>query len=506
MPTSHAAEEVAPIPADLVESLRDFGYTLPTAIADLVDNCVTADAKRVEVIIEGGGERPFIAVVDNGRGMDLRTMVDAMRMGNKGPLTTRSTNDLGRFGLGMKTASLSQGRCFTVITKVSGAGVLVRRWDNKHIEESKKWQLLDSPAICAQHFVERIKGQPSGTAVVIEELDRAGFLTADKDRQREQLSQALDQVRRHLSMVFHRIIESGTTLRLGASDLPSWDPFLSSKSTRLPAETLSVPGHKEHIQVTPFVLPHHSHLTEEEHSAAAGPNGWNAHQGFYVYRCHRLIVPGTWLNLRLTKEEHFKLARIRIDLPNSMDALWHLNVMKSHVAAPSLLHEELSRIAKHTRAQASEVYRFRGERQAPIEAPVQRFVWRRVEKKGGVRYQVDRTHPLIYSLLHGGFEHEKLLKELIGLIEDNLPVASILQEPAKSIDGGTVASVDDDQLGKFVDMIRHVERFYIQAGKSPDAARELVMQAEPFARHRAELTKLLNINPNRRESPGGKHV
>ena len=103
--TEHPGEEIAPVPGDLVESLRDFGYTLPSALADLVDNSLTAKAKEIDVHLEADGADSYVAVVDNGHGMDLKTLVEAMRMGTKGPLVARSDNDLGRFGLGMKTAS-----------------------------------------------------------------------------------------------------------------------------------------------------------------------------------------------------------------------------------------------------------------------------------------------------------------------------------------------------------------------------------------------------------------
>ena len=142
-------EEVAPKPADLVESLRDFGYTLPSALADLVDNSLTAGAKEIDVCLEAAGRDSYVAVVDDGCGMDQETLVEAMRMGTKGPLATRSANDLGRFGLGMKTASLSQGTRLTVATKAPGTRTLVRRWDLAHIRTSGRWELLTDPTAIA---------------------------------------------------------------------------------------------------------------------------------------------------------------------------------------------------------------------------------------------------------------------------------------------------------------------------------------------------------------------
>lgn len=481
-------EEVAPIPGDLVESLRDFGYTLPSALADLVDNSLTAKAKDIEIYLEADGADSYLAVVDDGHGMDLKTLVDAMRMGAKGPLVARNDNDLGRFGLGMKTASLSQGTCLTVITKAAGKSTLVRRWDVAHIRNSRKWELLIDTTPIAAHFVEKIDKMRSGTAVIVEDLDRATYLKVTASDVKQHFGRSLESVRRHLAMVFHRFIENGVTIRLGATALSAWDPFLKKQSTKLATEHFTLLGNT--IDIVPYVLPHHSHLTDEQHEEAAGPNGWNAHQGFYLYRCKRLILPGSWLNLHLRKEEHFKLARIQVDLPNSMDAEWHLNVTKSQVAAPAALRDEFARVARNVRSQAAEVYRFRGERHAPVNAPPHRFVWKRQESKGAVRYRIDRTHPVVQALLHGGCEHEKLLGEILELIERTVPVATMLQDPVKSVEGAVV-EIDDKAAEQFVDMMLHAERFLISAGRAPAEARQIVLGAEPFVRFRDVLSDML---------------
>lgn len=486
--TGHSGEEIAPKPGDLVESLRDFGYTLPSALADLVDNSLTAKATEIEVHLEANGPDSYVAVVDNGCGMDQRTLVEAMRMGTKGPLAARSDNDLGRFGLGMKTASLSQGTRLTVITKALGKSTLVRRWDVAHIRKSGKWELLTDATAIAAPFVEKIDGMRSGTAVIIEDLDRATYLKVTASEVKQHFGRSLDSVRRHLAMVFHRFIESGVTIRLGSTALPAWDPFLKKQSTKLATEHLTLLD--KTLDIVPYVLPHHSHLSDEQHDDAAGPNGWNAHQGFYLYRCKRLILPGSWLNLHLRKEEHFKLARIQVDLPNGMDAEWHLNVTKSQVAAPAALRDEFARVARNVRSQAAEVYRFRGERHAPVNAPPHRFVWKRQESKGAVRYRIDRTHPVVQALLHGGCEHGQLLGEILELIERTVPIATMLQDPVKSVEGAAL-EIDAKAAERFVDAMLHTERFLISAGKAPADARQIVLGAEPFVRFRDVLSDIL---------------
>ena len=497
------AEEVNPDPRQMVESLRDFGYTLPSALADLIDNSLTAGAKHIEVVIDAGAgpSSAFVAVLDDGTGMDKQTLVEAMRMGTTGPLALRPETDLGRFGLGLKTASLSQGRCLTVATRtLRDRGPVTRRWDISHIQKTGRWQLLENPTSAAEEFVGKLASMSSGTAVVVEELDRATFLKVSPHQVDEHLGQALQAIREHLAMVFHRFIEDGIEIKLGATALMPWDPFLRGKSGQLPEERLILDG--QGIMVVPFVLPHHSKLTDEEHTRAAGPRGWNEHQGFYIYRCRRLIVPGTWLNLGLRKEEHFKLARIRVDLPNSVDTQWQLNVMKSHVAAPAVLRDDFRRIASEVRRDASMVYRFRGEKVAPTHAPPERFVWKREEGRTGVRYGIDRTHPVVQALLHGGCDHGRTLGQVLELVERTLPIASILQDPPRALDGSVEAELPG-KLDQYAEMVVHAEQFLIRAGRAPAEAREIVLLAEPFVRFREELRHRLENGPrgNRERGP-----
>lgn len=483
-------EEVSPDPASLAESLRDFGYTLPTALADLLDNSLTAEATEIAIQLEAAGAGSHIAVIDNGKGMTVEELKNAMRMGTGGPLTLRQACDLGRFGLGLKTASLSQGRCVTVITKAKGdAEPTIRRWDLRHIATTK-WQLLKEPAEAAKKYVDGVSSARHGTAVVIEDLDRSAFLRGDPAHALEHLGRALEAVRLHLSMVFHRFIEDGISINVGPTKLRSWNPFLTHVSTKLAPETLRLNGLE--MVVTPYVLPHHSRLSDDEHDEAAGPSGWNSHQGFFIYRCRRLIVPGTWLNLNLKKEDHVKLARIQVDLPNGLDTDWHLNVMKSHVAAPAVLRDDFKRIAREVRHHAAEVYRFRGERQAPTNAPPQRFVWKREETRSGVRYRVDRSHPVIRAMLHAGCDHEKLLARVVELVEETIPVATMLQEKSRAIDGS--AEPPSVSIESLLELVAVAEQFLIRAGRSPAAARETVLSAEPFVRYREPLLRALQ-NP-----------
>jgi len=482
-------ESIPPVPGDLIASIRGFGYTLQTALADLVDNSLTAEAKRVEITIDAISKNPAIWVSDDGKGMSEETLREAMRFGTKGPVAERSATDLGRFGLGLKTASLSHGKSLTVITRRAKQAPVFRRWDLNYIASTGGWTLCPELTARGEQLRDAVGESRHGTIVLIEKLDRASFLEVPNARRLSHLAITLEAIRAHLGMVFHRFIaEDNVVLRLGETAIPEWDPFLVGKSKRLPSEKLQ--GRSGAVEVTPYVLPHHSRLSEDEHQRAGGPLGWNKHQGFFVYRCRRLIVPGDWLNLKLKQEEHYKLARIQLDLPNPVDDEWHLNVVKSQVTAPSLLREDLRRIADDVRREASAIYRVRGERQAPSSSAAVHPVWRRKETPCGVRFIVDRTHPMVRSLLHSGCDHDICLAEFVRIVGDTIPVAAILQEPVKSLDGVPVESSEEEIHGLAV-IAQHSILHFVRTGKSPAEARRIVLGAEPFAQWKDRISALL---------------
>jgi len=492
--TDQIAETVEPNPADLIESLRDVGYTLPTAIADLIDNSITASSRNIQVAVDPSQPRPHVYVLDDGSGMSAERLIEAMRMGTAGPLSARDRNDLGRFGLGLKTAALSIGRCLTVITKrVEDSNPIVRRWDIDYIRQSGKWTLLREPTSVAARYVDTVAARPSGTAVVIEGLDRANFLHVPSSALDSHLADALSDLSSHLGMVFHRFIAEGLAIRLGVTPVPAWDPFLQTKSFHLATEL--VPYGSSQIVVKPFVLPHQSQLTDAEFDCANGVNGWNAHQGFYIYRCRRLIVPGTWLNLSLKKEEHYKLARIQVDLPNTLDAEWKLNIMKSQVAAPPAMRDTLVRIARQVRHEASGVYRHRGTSDVTLGGNPPRAIWMRLDAKRKVRFRLDRTHPVLYALLNSGGPSAQILADVLSLIEQSVPIDSILQVPANSLEG---SALPEDLVGidKLVEIAREAEIFYVRAGYSAAEARDRVLSCDPWIRHREAILARLHAATN----------
>ena len=482
---------VAPRADALMESLRATGYSLPDAVSDLIDNSITAEARNIWLNFHWAGEASWASILDDGHGMCEEELIDAMRIGSRSPREVREPSDLGRFGLGLKTASISQARSLTVATHVAGRnGVSARRWDLDHLEATGDWQLLNVPVEAVGSGVEQLSQLEHGTMVVWNKLDGlVGDAKADNVRARRQFHNALRAVEEHLGMVFHRFMtdRNSITLWLNGQMIKPWDPFLTGESAtqRLSAETLG-PMDAE-ITVTPYVLPHHSHLTADKHRAAGGPSGWNAHQGFYVYRNRRLLLPGDWLGLGFLKEEHYKLARIQIDLPNSFDHQWRIDVRKSHAKPPLPYRDDLLRIAKVTRKRAVTVYRHRGKtiargvRKSPV------FVWQRHVKAKRVSYVVNRDHPLIRHALAANSIVAQDLLRILRLIEEYVPVQQIWVDMAEG-DESQSRPFESAVEQEIVELIRALYDALIKTGLTHTEAIERLVATEAIG-ERYELVE-----------------
>ena len=409
------------------QSLRAFGYDLATAVADLVDNSISASAKHVSLEFFWDGEASWFSISDDGHGMSEDELVNAMRPSSQSPLTPRDSKDLGRFGLGLKTASFSQCRTLTVASRVRRGGVAIRRWDLDYLASCGEWRLLRTGSAVCQEQVERLKAVPSGTLVLWEDLDRVAAHTDVGNAAHHELFLArVDGVKQHLSMVFHRFLDGPRAVKIEVNGTPvrPWDPFLvRSDATQLLAEeAVSLFGSR--LKVKPYVLPHRSKVDLDTYRAAAGPNGWNAQQGFYVYRNRRLLVAGDWLGLGFAKEEHYNLARIMLDIPNSTDAEWQIDVKKSRAYPPAAVRGDLKRLAEVTRRRAREVYRHRGARlhRGPVDLV---FLWEKRVRHGRISYRISREHPLVKDVISNAGGLRRRAKALLNLIEETVPVPTI---------------------------------------------------------------------------------
>lgn len=321
-------EEIQSPPAAsaLMESTRSVGYSFESAVSDIVDNSISADARNIW-ITSLPGDDPFVSILDDGNELSLQELEEAMRYGTD-PNAVRDKNDLGRFGLGMKIASLSQCRRLTVVSAKSGS-VSACRWDLDRVIETDSWtlQVLSGGELDGLPSIDKIRSMPSGTLVVWENMDKirersGGDLSA-------LMSKTISDLKEHLRLTFHRFMDSAAgevRIFLNGDELKPCDPFLTrnTQTKAFPEETVKIEG--EDVKVKAYVLPVESKLTPEDVDMMGGLN--RSLQGFWVYRNKRLIIPGTWFRLT-NKKELTKLARVRVDIPNTLDSVWDIDVKKS---------------------------------------------------------------------------------------------------------------------------------------------------------------------------------
>jgi hypothetical protein len=419
-------EDAPPEAAALFESLRAYGYSTESAIADLIDNSIAARATQIDVCFEWRGENSWAYVLDNGSGMTEPGLSSAMRPGSQHPAQVRQDDDLGRFGLGMKTASVSQCKNLSVISKKDGIRS-ARRWDLGYINATNQWRLLKQLSAVSEDLASKLDDRETGTLVVWEQMDRLVDDASEKDpRAHDRFLTVVRDLERHLSMVFHRYMvgRDSVIFTLNGRTIIPWDPFLIDESAtqNLPTEYLDFEGSM--VTIAPSVLPHHSRISSEKHELAAGPRGWNAHQGFYIYRNRRLLVAGTWLGMGVKQEEHYKLARIRVDIGNDADEAWGLDVRKSRATPPGVLKEDFNRIARATRRKAVEVYRHRGKSIARASSAPHVFLWKRRFVGGRFGFELERKHPLVRRAIATS-QDKKAITALLNHIEQSVPYQDI---------------------------------------------------------------------------------
>ena len=371
-------QEIPPAAARTIRSFRDIGYDLRRAVADLVDNSLSAGATRVSITLEFEGPDSWIRIADDGVGMDAGELLEAMRYGSE---RRYEEADLGRFGFGLKTASTSQCRRLTVASRprAGKSNIEIRCLDLDHIEASDRWEVLvlDESNV-SQHLLNPIENNP-GTVVLWEKLDRIlHYKDPFGDWAHRRMLELAEEIDRHLSMVFHRFLGrevEGRSLLIdiNGSDIEPWDPFCRDEPSTATVSDISIPISTSTgsgmTKVRAFVLPHQSEFSSRvAWSRASGPAKWNRQQGLYIYRAHRLIQSGGWNRMR-TVDEHTKLARIAIDFFPNLDMVFNLNIMKASVGLPDDLRTYLDPIVKKTVEVADRRYRDGKSKSKPAPQP-----------------------------------------------------------------------------------------------------------------------------------------
>lgn len=472
---STAAEPEA---SSMIETFRAIGYSIETAIADILDNSVSAGASNIWIDYLWKGPDTIIGIMDDGCGMTNEELIQAMRPGSVSPLMPREEHDLGRFGLGMKTASFSQCRKFCVLSKKKNYNEAYWTWDLDYVNTVKSWKLIKHRPECSD-FSKRFDELSKGTIILWWDMDRLTKNSqADKESSKADFFAIMDKVKKHLSMVFHRYIEDGLNIFLRDRKIVAWDPFMIGFEGLQPRpEAVLEEGN---VQIKGFVMPHRSKLSAEEYNYGKGPkDSWTAHQGFYIYRKKRLLVAGDWLGL-FKREVHYDLCRIRVDLPNNIDDEWQLDIKKSIARPPTKIREPLVAIAKDVRTQAIEVYRHKGNVVKRKMARDEYFpFWEERTRHGKRFYKLNREHPMLKELLKNANSLTKQFEKILQFIEETVPVPLItLQENAnEKPHGQPFEAMNHDVV---LEVMKTMYENFIAEGLQPEQAKARIANIEPF--------------------------
>ena len=380
-------ELVNPNVGNFIESIRDLGYSFEVAVADLIDNSITAGCTDLQIILVPQPELIF-AMLDNGFGMLETQLVEGMRLASRNPREIRSKNDLGRFGLGLKTASFSQCRRLTVVSKKDNT-ICSRQWDLDFISEKNEWLLITPENVVQLPLYRELENFKCGTLVCWQLIDRC-----DK----HSLTDIIDQVRKHLALVFHRFLEGAdqksVKIKINNNPVLPFNPFNLNHPATQQLQLEKIKIHSSDVYVQPFILPHHSKLSQKEYEFYATEEGYIKSQGFYLYRGNRILIYGTWWNLHKTVDAH-KLIRIKIDIPNDMDALWGIDIKKSIARPAEIIKNDLRRIIGRVTEIGSKPFTGRGRK---IEDKTIIHFWEILPINDDFRFAVNQHHPLYTDL------------------------------------------------------------------------------------------------------------
>lgn len=359
--------DVTPSARRLTGSLRDIGYDFVAALADIVDNSVTANASAVDIEIVFDGAASYVLIADDGDGMTESDLNEALRFGTR---REYELGDLGRYGLGLKTASISQCRRVTVATRraLAHRRLAVKTLDLDHIDATDRWEVTEPPTDSAVYRCLEWLNDGPGTVVFWENLDR---VLPDRRPEggwaRRRLKQLAERSREYLGMVFHRFLEhevkriSPLTITVNGEKVQPWNPFAPLEDNRLelPAQSFEVSSGDLYGRVTlrRYILPPRDQFSSlAEFERMSGPLKWNRQQGLYIYRAGRLIQHGGWCGIRAA-DEHTKFARAALDFQTDLDVLFQINVAKMRVHLPPEVRTLLERPIHELAHRADGVYR-----------------------------------------------------------------------------------------------------------------------------------------------------
>ena len=332
-----------------VEGLRDTGFRFETAVADLIDNAIAAEATKVDVRLERSIKGELrLAIADDGYGMNRADLVQAM---HDGPSKRPHPVSLGKYGLGLKTASTAFCRRFSLISRSSGnLPALMVTWDLNHVVKSQDWLLQYStePDEEALEHLDDVASGSSGTVVLWNEVDRllSKHNNPAGNHARKALKQCCGQLHDHIAMTYQRFLDTSddrahnVDIWLNGKLIIPWDPFQKKFSELVAEESVEVEGAGTWIWIRAYILPRRDAFPEDRLAKEAKLS--SEMQGLYIYREQRLIHQADWLGMFL-KEPRSSLLRVEFSYDHKLDYAFQIDVKKPEI----ILNETIWKVLKN---------------------------------------------------------------------------------------------------------------------------------------------------------------
>lgn len=472
--------ENTPEAGNLMGSMRFMGYTFNAAVSDILDNSISAAAKAIHIYFPTDSEidNCYLAILDNGIGMSKAELAQAMKYGSVDCNKDRQSSDMGRYGLGMKSASLSQCRVLTVISK-QGDEISGYSWDYNSIQGKSEWNMIEfesSELITFPHFLD-LEQQSSGTLVIWQDFDIISKAT--NGLVYTTLKEYRHKLRDHIALIFHRFLNepNGLKIHIDNAQVKGLDPFLSNSHKRRVLDELDIQiddnnGVEHHIKAIPVVLPYKNNMTEADIKALGGIENMRIKQGFYLYRNKRLIIWGTWFGAQRT--ELTKNARIMIDIPNSLDDIWSIDVMKKNASMPKKVQNALRKAVETVKETSVRRETDRGRDNQQKKQIT--FIWDRIEdpKNPGFYYYKINRESEIFKLVRSKLDDEAntYVEELITEIEKGLPIQDLYIDSCNNVVKEiSIEGRDNELFQKAIFVIENCKDVY---GDTPDDIKEII--------------------------------
>lgn len=478
----------------LMLSMRSMGYSFESAVADIVDNSISADAKSIVLRFSPDPTNTYVAICDDGHGMSSSELFDAMKYGSEQKRAGRDESDLGRFGLGLKAASLSQCRKLTVASKKDGI-ISAFVWDLDIIADKKDWYILEctQEEIAVMNSATWFDTVDSGTVVLWENFD---LLEKASGSVYSTLIKYQESVANYLSLIFHRYLNrpksSRIDIRINNYQLTGLDPFLENHNKTNARKRIEIPvadstGVERMVIVQPYVLPFQKDLSEEDKRLSGGIENYRSRQGFYIYRNERLIVWGKWFGRH--RDELTKYARIRVDIPNTLDDIWGIDIKKQSAEIPASIRQRLNRAVDDAMDTAIKAQTYRG-RVEKVDEEVD-YIWDRIKERGDQYvYHINRKSR-IFDLIRQSVDDEtwSRIDMVLEEIEDSVPYQQIYIDKSQNRIDDTIT---DERVSEIEAKARILIKLAMDMGNTDRQQIVINMfQSEPFVKYPSLRDKLL---------------